>query len=144
MQRDMKILKKKIYFTSCFEIMGGKLKIISQSNVIRRALMIFLDRISCLKVAIIFLKWIWIIFCFFNWNFMCLLGMAKRLKIHWKIFTETEKNKSLKLKKISSVFWKIFLGVLCLKKLKIVNKTLKTENIYWKLYFTENLFSVDD
>ena len=30
------------------------------------------------------------------------------------------------------------------KNVKNVNKTLKTENFYWKLYFTENLVSVDD
>jgi len=48
------------------------------------------EKIQYFKFYILNFNWVWL----------------KDGKIHWKIFTETEKNKALKLKKIFSVFCK--------------------------------------
>jgi len=91
---------------------------------------------------------------FFSFFFSIFEGMTKRLKNSLKFLTETETNKKLKLKNFFQSFswyWKVWkklkksciFRVLCLKKLKNVNKTLKTENFYWWLYFTENRFRID-
>ncbi len=60
--------------------------------------------------------------------------MTKRQKSSLKFFTETETNKTLKLKSVENTEKKMkkknFFQGFMPKKLKNVNKTLKTENFY--------------
>ena len=88
-------------------------------------------------------------------------GMTKRQKSSLKFFTETEKIKHWNWKFFTVFFWKLksventekktekkleknfFFQDFMPKKLKNVNKTLETENFYWKLYLTENRFRID-
>jgi hypothetical protein len=80
-----------------------------------------------------------------HWNFLLKRKQIKHW--NWKFFTvffwklksveNTKKKTEKKLKK--NFFFQGFMP----KKLKNVNKILKTENFYWKLYLTENRFRID-